>query len=138
MLSHNMVVLLGNVGRDPEMRSTNSGNKVCNLSVATTKRWTPKGSSETKEKTEWHHVVVWGNLADVAEKHLRKGSAVYIQGELQYRKYTNKAGAEATMAEIVLDGYNGVLRVVKSMATGSESSKPANTDPGDMDDEIPF
>src|ERR1700747_2247620 len=93
--SVNKVILVGNLGRDPEVRRMSSGDPVVNLSVATSETWRDKASGERKEKTEWHRVVIFNkNLADVAEKYLRKGSKVYIEGQLQTRKWTDKSGAE--------------------------------------------
>jgi single-strand DNA-binding protein len=140
----NQVTLLGTLGRDPEIKSVQSGDKVCNFSVATSEKWKDKSSGEQKEATDWHQIVIWGRLVEVAEKHLRKGSKVYLQGTLKTRKYTDKKGDERSVTEVVLRGYDSKLEILTwadSNGGGSrEQSKPArssNTE-GYLDDEIPF
>ncbi len=106
--SVNKVILVGNLGKDPEVRRMTSGEPVVNLSVATSESWRDKASGERKEKTEWHRVVIFNkNLADVAEKYLRKGAKVYLEGSLQTRKWTDKDGAEKYSTEVVLQNFNG-------------------------------
>src|SRR5688572_86328 len=107
--SLNCVQLIGNVGKDPEVRNTQSGQKVANLSVATSESWNDKASGERKERTEWHRVVIWGQLAEVAEKYLRKGHKVYLQGQVQTRKWSDKDGVEKYSTEIVLQGFNAQM-----------------------------
>ena len=151
--SVNKVILVGNLGRDPEVRRMTSGEPVVNLSLATSESWRDKASGERKEKTEWHRVVIFNpNLADVAEKYLRKGSKIYIEGQLQTRKYTDKDGAEKYTTEVVLNRFRGELVMLdgrseggggggfggggaRSGGTGEGSS---SFDRGEMDDEIPF
>src|ERR1700712_3454000 len=108
--SVNKVILVGNLGADPEVRTLPSGNKVVNLSVATSDSWRDKNSGERKEKTEWHRVVIFSEgLAKVAEQFLRKGSKVYLEGQLQTRKWQDQSGADRYSTEIVLQGFNAVL-----------------------------
>ena len=108
--SVNKVILVGNLGADPEVRTLPSGNKVVNLSVATSDSWRDKNSGERKEKTEWHRVVIFSEgLARVAEQYLRKGSKVYLEGALQTRKWQDQSGADRYSTEIVLQGFNAVL-----------------------------
>lgn len=110
MASVNKVILLGNVGRDPEVRHTQDGKPIVNLSIATSESWKDRNSGERKEKTEWHRVVIFNEgLAKVAEAYLKKGSSVYIEGQLQTRKWTDKDGAEKYSTEIVLQAFNGAL-----------------------------
>lgn len=108
--SVNKVCLLGTLGRDPEARSLGNGQKVVNLRIATSERWRDKQSGEQKERTEWHSVVIFNeNLADVAEKYLAKGRTVYLEGQLQTRKWTDQSGAEKFSTEVVLQRFRGEL-----------------------------
>src|ERR1044072_8015540 len=117
--SVNKVILVGNLGRDPEVRRLTSGDPVVNLSIATSENWRDKASGERKERTEWHRVVIFNeNLAKVAEQYLRKGAKVYIEGQLQTRKYTDKDGAEKYSTEIVLQKYRGELTMLDGRADG--------------------
>jgi single-strand DNA-binding protein len=146
--SVNKVILVGNLGKDPEVRRTTSGDPVVNLSVATSESWRDKASGERKEKTEWHRVVIFNkNLADVAEKYLRKGSKVYVEGQLQTRKWTDKDGAEKYSTEVVLQNFRGELTMLDGRNGGGEgggggsrgaSEAPASFQRDEMDDEIPF
>ncbi|MGN1062712.1 MAG: single-stranded DNA-binding protein [Alphaproteobacteria bacterium] len=150
--SINKVILVGNLGRDPEIRHTNAGQKIVHLTVATSDTWKDK-SGERQERTEWHRVVVFNtNLADFAERFLRKGSKVYLEGALQTRKYTDASGQEKYTTEIVLGAYRGELVILdtKNASSVSDASAGAmdtsagggwDTTPaaGDsFDDEIPF
>jgi single-strand DNA-binding protein len=120
--SVNKVILVGNLGRDPEIRSTQDGTKVANLSVATSENWRDKNSGERREKTEWHRVVVFNDrIVDVAEKYLKKGAKVYIEGQLQTRKWTDQSGAEKYTTEIVLQKYRGELTMLDGRS-GSEGA----------------
>src|ERR1700744_3210744 len=111
--SVNKVILVGNLGKDPEVRRMTSGEPVVNLSLATSESWRDKASGERKEKTEWHRVVIFNkNLADVAEKYLRKGSKVYVEGQLQTRKWTDKDGQEKYSTEVVLQNFRGELTML--------------------------
>lgn len=111
--SVNKVILVGNLGRDPEVRYMQSGDKVVNLAIATSERWTDRTSGEKREKTEWHRVVVFDqNIAEVAEKYLKKGSKVYLEGQLQTRKWTDQSGQEKYTTEIVLQRFRGTLTML--------------------------
>ncbi|HEY0265154.1 MAG TPA: single-stranded DNA-binding protein, partial [Rhizomicrobium sp.] len=111
--SVNKVILVGNLGKDPEVRRMTSGEPVVNLSIATSESWRDKASGERKEKTEWHRVVIFNkNLADVAEKYLKKGAKVYVEGQLQTRKWTDKDGAEKYSTEVVLQNFRGELTML--------------------------
>ena len=147
--SVNKVILVGNLGKDPEIRRTNDGRPIANLSVATSETWRDKASGERKEKTEWHRVVIFNkNLAEVAEKYLRKGSKVYLEGQLQTRKYTDKDGNEKYSTEVVLQGFNSALTMLDTRGEGgsamsrsgggSMSESAGNFDRSELDDEIPF
>jgi len=111
--SVNKVILVGNLGRDPEIRTLNSGDRVANLRIATSETWRDKATGERKEKTEWHSVVIFNeNIVKVAEQYLKKGSTVYIEGALQTRKYTDAQGIEKYSTEIVLQRFNGTLTML--------------------------
>ena len=159
--SVNKVILVGNLGRDPEVRFAQSGSKIVNMSVATSESWKDKQTGERKEKTEWHRVVIFNErLADVAEKYLKKGSKVYLEGALQTRKWTDKEGAEKYTTEVVIDRFRGELTMLdtKGGGGGGMGDEPPPAEPssegrgsqgggakgggkkggGDLDDEIPF
>jgi single-strand DNA-binding protein len=145
--SVNKVILVGNLGKDPEVRRMTSGDPVVNLSVATSESWRDKASGERKEKTEWHRVVIFNkNLADVAEKYLKKGAKVYLEGSLQTRKWTDKDGAEKYSTEVVLQNFNGTLVMLDGRSGGEgggrervgASESPASFQRDELDDEIPF
>ena len=154
--SVNKVILVGNLGRDPEVRSTQDGRKIVNFSVATSESWKDKSSGERREKTEWHRVVIFNeNLASVAERFLRKGSKVYIEGQLQTRKYTDQSGVEKYSTEVVLQNFRGDLTLLDSKGSGGGAgaddyaAEPVGAGApragggfprggGDLDDEIPF
>lgn len=158
--SVNKVILVGNLGRDPEVRRLNSGKPVVNLSVATSESWRDRESGERKEKTEWHRVVIFNeNLAKIAEQFLRKGSKVYIEGQLQTRKWTDpQSGVEKYSTEVVLQGFSGTLTMLDGRSEGAGASDSGGGDFGrsspmeggrdrgssraslaeEMDDEIPF
>ncbi len=128
--SVNKVILVGNLGRDPEVRSTQDGAKVANLSLATSESWKDKNSGERRERTEWHRVAIFNErLVDVAEKYLKKGSKIYIEGQLQTRKWTDQSGAERYTTEIVLNRFRGELTMLDGRGGGGG---------GDLDDDIPF
>jgi len=117
--SVNKVILVGNLGRDPEMRRLGSGDPVCNLRIATSESWKDKASGERKEKTEWHSVVIYNdNLARVAEQYLRKGSKVYIEGQLQTRKWTDNSGVEKYTTEVVLQRFRGEMTILDGRGGG--------------------
>lgn len=111
--SVNKVILVGNLGRDPEIRSLNNGDRVANLRIATSETWRDKATGERKEKTEWHSVVIFNdNIVKVAENYLKKGSTVYVEGSLQTRKWTDQQGVEKYSTEIVLQRFNGQLTML--------------------------
>lgn len=117
--SVNKVILVGNLGRDPEVRFSQAGQKIVNMSVATSETWKDKNSGERKEKTEWHRVVVFDErLADVCERYLKKGSKVYLEGTLQTRKWTGNDGVEKYTTEVVLPRFNGVMTMLDGRGEG--------------------
>ena len=153
--SVNKVILVGNLGKDPEVRRLPSGDAMVQLSVATSENWRDKATGERKEKTEWHRVVIFNdNIAKVAEQYLRKGAKVYLEGQLQTRKYADKDGAEKYSTEVVLQKYRGELTMLDSRGDGGgedRASRPmARMENGaggggggsfqraELDDEIPF
>ncbi len=150
--SVNKVILIGNLGRDPEVRTLNDGSPVVTLSLATSENWKDKASGERRERTEWHRVVIFNeNLAKVAENYLKKGAKVYIEGQLQTRKWTDKDGNEKYTTEVVLQRYRGDLTMLDAKGEGGgsytgDSAPPASEGGGasgggkdsDFDDEIPF
>ena len=152
--SVNKVILVGNLGRDPEVRRMTSGEPIVNLSVATSESWRDKASGERKEKTEWHRVVIFNeNLAKVAEQYLKKGSKVYLEGQLTTRKWTDKDGQEKYSTEVVLNRFRGGLVLLDARGEGGSSfaggggsarvsqggsDAPASFDRSELDDEIPF
>lgn len=141
----NRVELIGNLGRDPEIRTMQNGDKVCNLSIATTERW--KKDGQKQEKTEWHRVVIFGNLAGIAEQYLSKGSKVYLAGKLQTRKWQDQSGADKYSTEVVLSGFDGKLIMLDGASGGAAPKddgpkygdhRSGNTPPADLDDDVPF
>ncbi len=159
--SVNKVILVGNLGKDPEIRRMQDGRAMANLSVATSESWRDKATGEKREKTEWHRVVIWNEgLAKIAEQYLKKGSKVYLEGSLQTRKYTDAQGVEKYSTEVVLQGFNSALTMLDRAggggggdyasddagSFGSSSPAPRARQPAtagaggkrDMDDEIPF
>ena len=145
--SVNKVILIGNLGKDPEVRRMTSGEPIVNLSVATSDTWRDKASGERKERTEWHRVVIFNeNLAKVAEQFLRKGSKVYLEGALQTRKWTDKDGNEKYSTEVVLQRFRGELVMLDGRNEGGGASRerigasdaPAAFQRDEMEDEIPF
>ncbi|WP_456618879.1 MULTISPECIES: single-stranded DNA-binding protein [unclassified Bradyrhizobium] len=161
--SVNKVILVGNLGKDPEIRRTQDGRPIANLSIATSETWRDKNSGERKEKTEWHRVVIFNEgLCKVAEQYLKKGAKVYIEGALQTRKWTDQSGVEKYSTEVVLQGFNSTLTMLDGRGGGGGgsfgeepggdfgSSGPVSSAPrrpvaaggggrnSDMDDDIPF
>lgn len=122
--SVNKVILIGNLGRDPEVRTMQSGDKVANFSVATSERWKDRNSGEMQERTEWHRVVIFGRTAEIAEQYLRKGSKVYIEGQLQTRKWEdNQTGQERYTTEVVIRPYRGEMTMLDSRRDGGGMSE---------------
>jgi single-strand DNA-binding protein len=145
MASVNKVILVGHLGQDPEIRTTQSGQKVANLSVATSERWKDRNSGEQRERTEWHRVVIFSEgLAKIAEQYLRKGSKVYLEGQLQTRKWQDQSGQDKYSTEVVLQGFNASLVLLDGPQGQQQSnSRPSSNapafEPGGMDsDDIPF
>lgn len=138
MTSVNKVILVGNLGRDPEVRTFQNGGRVANLSLATSKSWKDKNSGERKERTEWHRVVVFNEgLVGVCERFLKKGSKVYLEGQLETRKWQDQTGEDRYATEIVLRPYRSEIVMLGDKPEGaSRESEPL--DGGDLDDAIPF
>jgi single-strand DNA-binding protein len=149
--SINKVILVGNLGRDPEIRTTQSGMKVANLRVATSERWKDRNSGEMQERTEWHSVAIFNeHLVSVAERFLHKGSKVYLEGQLQTRKWTDQQGQDRYSTEVVMNRFRGELQMLDSRGEGGGGSGGGSfggdgNDGGfsggagdDLDDEIPF
>ena len=121
--SVNKVTLVGNIGRDPEVRSFQNGSKVCNLSLATSERWKDKETNEPKEKTEWHRIVIFNDkLVEIIEKYIHKGSKVYVEGQLETRKWTDSSGTEKYSTEVVLRPYRGEIIFLDSKSEVDDSS----------------
>ncbi|NLS14591.1 single-stranded DNA-binding protein [Vibrio sp. SM6] len=114
----NKVILVGNLGNDPEIRYMPNGGAVANITIATSDSWRDKATGEQREKTEWHRVVLFGKLAEVAGEYLRKGSQVYIEGQLQTRKWQDQSGQERYTTEVVVQGFNGVMQMLGGRAQG--------------------
>lgn len=129
MSSLNKVCLLGRVGQEPEIRASKTGDKCANISLATSESWKDK-AGQKQERTEWHKIVIWGNLAEIAEKFVKKGSQIYIEGKLQTRKWQDKDGNERYTTEIVLQGFNANLILLSSKNNNSQESF------NDFEDEI--
>jgi single-strand DNA-binding protein len=145
--SVNKVILVGNLGRDPEIRTLQNGDEVAQLSLATSDSWKDKASGERKERTEWHRVVIFNeHLVKVAKQYLQKGSKVYLEGSLQTRKWTDKDGAEKFTTEVVLQRFGGALLMLEGTGGGEERREETYRDGvrqppprrDDLDDEIPF
>ena len=152
--SVNKVILIGNLGRDPEVRFSQDGNKIVNMSVATSETWNDRASGERRERTEWHRIVVFNDrIADVAEKYLKKGSKVYIEGQLQTRKWQGQDGQDKYTTEVVLGRFRGELTMLDTRGGGGggdygggggdTGAEPDYAAPGgggadDLDDDIPF
>ena len=147
--SVNKVILIGNLGRDPEVRTFQNGGKVCNFSIATSETWKDRNSGERQERTNWHNIAIFNeNLAQIAEQYLRKGSKVYVEGQLETRKWQDQAGNDRYTTEVVLRNFRGELTLLdgRSENNNSNFSETASIDEGssdkvltnDIDDEIPF
>lgn len=140
--SVNKVILIGNLGADPEVKSFQNGGKVCNLRVATSETWKDKNTGERKEKTEWHTVAIFNDgLVGIAERYLRKGSKVYLEGKLQTRKWQDQNGADKYSTEVVLQGFDGTLTMLdgpQGEGGGKPNSQGYSPPPADLDDDVPF
>ncbi len=115
----NKVILIGNLGNDPDVRVTPSGNSVANLSVATSESWVDRNTNQRQERTEWHRVVIFGKLAEIAQQYLKKGSKVYLEGKLQTRKWQDQQGQDRYTTEIVVDGFNGQMQMLDGREGGN-------------------
>jgi len=147
----NKVILVGNLGKDPEIRYTADGRAIANITLATSETWKDKNSGQQQEKTEWHRVVIFGKLAEIAGEYLRKGSQVYFEGKLQTRKWQDQSGADRYTTEVVVD-INGQMQMLGSRGGGDasfggqpqqkpqnqQSPQPAPAMDDDFDDDIPF
>ncbi len=156
--SVNKVILVGNLGRDPEIRTLNNGEKVANLSLATSEQWRDKSTGERKEKTEWHRVVIFNdNIVKVVENYLKKGSTIYVEGSLQTRKWTDQQGVEKYSTEVVIQRFNGQLTMLggrdgggssgggprdddysSGFSTGGANKPSGPRESYDLNDDIPF
>lgn len=163
----NKVILVGNLGKDPEVRYTTSGSAVAQITIATSETWRDKATNEQREKTEWHRVVLFGKLAEVAGEYLRKGSQVYIEGQLETRKWQDQSGQDRYTTQVVVKGFNGSMQMLggkrdqpwgqpQQSSSNSQANPPANNQhqyppnnennsapqynepPMDFDDDIPF
>ena len=121
----NKVILVGNLGQDPEIRYTADGRPIANFSIATSESWKDKNSGEKREKTEWHRVVVFGKLAEICGEYLSKGRQVYIEGKLQTRKWQGQDGQDRYTTEIVIDGFNGTMQMLGTREGGGGGPRPA-------------
>ena len=131
--SVNKVILLGNLGRDPEIRSMQSGSKMANFSIATSKRWKDRSTQEQKEKTSWHNIVIFGDgLVDIVEKYVKKGAKIYIEGELQTRKWQDQDGNDRYSTEVILQGYNSNLTLLGSRNNNSDSVSDESNESGEI------
>lgn len=132
--SVNKVILVGNVGKDPEIRRTQDGKAIANITLATSESWRDKNSGERKEKTEWHRIVIFSEaLTKIAEQYVKKGSKLYVEGQLQTRKWTDQSGVEKYSTEVVLNGFGAVLTMLDSPRQGGED-RPAKRNPGTVGD----
>ena len=157
--SVNKVILLGNLGQDPVIRTSQDGNKIVQLSIATSERWKDRNSGEQREKTEWHRVVIFNeNLSNIAEQYLKKGNTIFVEGQLQTRKWQDQNGMDKYTTEIVLGRFRGELAMIgnrndnvgitdgqETISNNNNISEPSQKDinppiggAGDLDDEIPF
>lgn len=157
MASVNKVILVGNLGRDPEVRYSADGNAICNISIATTSNWKDKATGERREETEWHRVVMYNRLAEIAGEYLRKGRPIYVEGRLRTRKWQNKEGQDQYTTEVIADqmqmlggrdgggsdggGYDAPANRPASRPQTQRPAAPAaggSSNLGDLDDDIPF
>lgn len=152
-MSVNKVILVGNLGQDPEIRSTSDGREIANFSVATSENWKDKSTGERKEKTEWHRVVVFSpGLVGIIKNYVKKGTKLYLEGQLQTRKWSDSNGVDKYTTEVVLQNYNSSMQIIDSKNSGGNNSGPSNfnNNPStanssntnieveEIDDEIPF
>ncbi len=151
--SINKVILLGRLGADPEIRVSQEGNKIARFSIATSETWKDKNTNEKKDRTEWHKIVIFSpGLSEITEKYLKKGSLIYIEGQLRNRKYTDQSGMEKNISEVVLQGYNTTLTMIDNRSnsdinelsspsldnTSTEKNITSDFNNIDIEDEVPF
>jgi single-strand DNA-binding protein len=142
----NKVLLIGNVGKDPEIRSTQDGREIANIVLATSETWKDKATGEKKEKTEWHRVVVFSEgLVGIVKNYIKKGSRLYVEGTMKTRKWTDSSGQEKYTTEVVLQGYNSTLTILDTRSMEGSAERSESPSKGgapslmeDLDDEIPF
>ena len=150
-MSVNKVILVGNLGQDPEIRSTNDGREIANFSIATSENWKDKSTGERKEKTEWHRVVVFSpGLVGIIKNYVKKGTKLYLEGQLQTRKWSDSNGVDKYTTEVVLQNYNSSMQIIDSKGSGggassssnfsnsNTSNSSSNIEVEEIDDEIPF
>jgi len=142
-MSLNKVTLIGSVGKDPDIRKTQDGKLIASFSLATSESWKDKSSGERKQNTEWHRIVIFGQLAEIVEKYVKKGSKLYVEGQLKTREWADKDGVKKYTTEIVLQGFSSTLLMLDSKKSDIDKSfekveNAFNTQENDMDDEIPF
>lgn len=148
MAGVNKVILVGNLGREPEVRHASNGNAIANLALATSESWTDKNTGEKKEQTEWHRVSLFGKLAEIAGQYLHKGSKVYVEGQLKTRKWQDQNGQDKYSTEVNVSGFNGVLQMLDGkqdsnnnspqQAPAQPQSSATNADQVPFNDDIPF
>ncbi len=137
--SVNKVILVGNLGADPEVRKFQNGGSVCNLSIATSERWKDKNTGERREKTHWHRVKIYSDgLVNIAEQYLQKGAKVYVEGRLETSKWQDQNGDDRYSTEVVLRGYQDQLQMLDTRGGGGNSNDADTREGGEMDDDIPF
>ena len=139
-MSVNRVILLGNVGSDPQIRTAQNGKKMASFSLATSDKWKDKQSGEQRDKTEWHKVVIYNEniAANVVEKYVNKGSKLYVEGSLQTRKWTDKDGSEKYITEVVLQGFNSKIELLDSNNKSENSEPQVGSEPQGIEDDIPW
>ena len=144
MAGVNKVILVGNLGKDPEIRYTQDQRPIATITLATSESWTDKTSGQKQEKTEWHRVVFFGKLAEIVERYLKKGSKVYVEGKLKTRKWTDQSGQERYTTEVVVD-IGGTMQMLDSRSGGDQATPPPHSEPPaasaasvDFDEDVPF
>lgn len=143
-MSVNKVILIGNLGADPETRHTQAGNPICNIRLATSEQWKDKTTGQKREATEWHSVVIFNeHIAKIADQYLSKGDTIYVEGKLKTRKWQDRDGNDRYSTEVVLENFGGVLKFIKTKGGSNDSSEGgpkenANQREMDLDDEVPF
>ena len=134
----NKCIILGNLGQDPEIRRTQSGDPIATLNIATSETWRDKQTGEEKSKTEWHRVIIFGKLAEIAEQYLKKGAQVYVEGQLQTRKWQDQQGVDRYTTEIIVQGFNGTLQMIGGRQEQGQQSNQGNDNYADYSGDMPF